>query len=439
MKKILLYSLCFATILLMLLIAGCSQLPSTQVQPSHTQVVLPSSTATPLPEPTMTSTAIPEANINLNEKCIQTVSQLQTSANGVIVLHGTRSSDLSLTDLAANRTTILGKISPGSEISPIMAVSPDFMRLAYTDEKLHQLIIVDAQGKRLETKAIPADFAGVIQWMDNDNLLLERFIFAPYGEASSVLYNLATGKKTEYGSDYPDMPAFQGAIIEWGNYSFTRAVYDSSFSRVLYPAWDGAHQEHSLVLWDIQNQRQVARWIGYFYEMGAPPQWLKDGSQFIAGISPNFPKWENNTPYPYENFSDGLPYQDGFDLFSISRDGKMQRLTYLTTKYKAAEEGFSLSPDEKQVAFWLNLNFLEGDSRQLAILDMATGAITNLCLAGGDAKIAPIWSPDSHSLAVSVYHDATRSIETFIVDIENNSAFKLGDDIQAEGWMTKQP
>jgi hypothetical protein len=216
---------------------------------------------------------------------------------------------------------------------------------------------------------------------------------------------------------------------------FTRTVYDRFFSRVVYPAWDG--QDNSLVLWDINNQREIARWYGGFQELGSAPQWLRDDSQFIVGIPPKFTKWKSNIPH--ENYSDEYPYLNGYDLFRINRGGEMQRLTYLTTEYNAAEEAISVSPNEDHVAFWLNLNFPNNETRQLAILELETGAITNFCFSGGELLFAPIWSPNSENLAVTIYHTATRSSEVFIIDISIGVAFKIGENVDVKGWLAASP
>ena len=138
------------------------------------------------------------------------------------------------------------------------------------------------------------------------------------------------------------------------------------------------------------------------------------------------------------NIEDGLPYQGGYDLFRVSRDGEVERLTYLTTKYKAIEEGYTLSPDEKYIAFWLVLDAKDpprSTERQLAILDTETGEITKLCLSGGDFPYPPVWSPDSKYLVVTVSDGRNSISDVLLVDLEQGLATKIAEQSVGRGWM----
>jgi hypothetical protein len=384
----------------------------------------PSPSASLTPSPKVTETSTPDVDINLTNSCVETISHTPLEIDGVLVLKGFFTHDLSLWDFKNGGTINLGESFPNSSISS------DFKKFAYVDEKKHQLMIINSKGEIINTQILPEDFGGVIQWVDEDHLLLERFGEGLYNQASSILFNFDTGEQLEeYKPEYPDISHFTKEIL-WGNHAFSYTAYDHSFTHVLYPAWDG--KMSSVVLRNLIEKREILRLYGYYEEMGSSPQWVSDDSHFLAGVFPRFVNWQDSI---FENYSDGLPYYGGYDLFSITKSGELKRLTFLTTEYSAAINAISISPDEKKVAFWLNLDFPEDTFQELAVLDIESGDITNLCLDGGDLNIQPVWSYDQNYLAVTVYSIATRSSKVYIIDLNRNFAYQLGENISVEAWM----
>lgn len=372
-----------------------------------------------------TPTSVREVSSRIEQKCALTTLHPSVLPDGVIVLQD----GLHNTSLLNLKT---GQELPLGQIFPIMAISPDFKSLAYTDEIIHKLVIIDSIGEPLKTISIPDSWQGVIQWASAENLLLEKFIYSPYGQASTVFYNITTGDQKEFApSDYPHFEGFTGPRL-WGNYSYSSTVYDTTLTRVIYPETDD-HGNGYLVLWDIPNQHVILK-LREIPDPGAP-QWTRDGSHFITGI---YPKVVDYTGAVYENVIDKLPYQGGFDLFDISRDGDIRRLTYLTTKYVAAEEEISLSPDHKHLAFWLNLAYQVRDKnakRNLAILDLSTGEILDLCISGGDNPYQPIWSPDGKYLAITAWKNG--SSDVMVVDLVQGFVVKIAHDKTSMGWLLR--
>ncbi len=241
-------------------------------------------------------------------------------------------------------------------------------------------------------------------------------------------------------SSYPNIRT-SVPTVNWGNHSYIRAVYDLSFSRVVYPAADEQY-EPTLILWDIENEQEIIRFNqGYDNSVGGTPQWSQDGSFFIAGI---YPQRRASDGTLYKNVLDDYPYEGGFELFQDGRDGEIKRLTYFTTKYHAGEEAFALSPDEKLIAFWLNLEYQPGDqdaNRTLAILNIETGKVVDLCFAdGGKTSIPPVWSPDGKYLVVSRYAPRENKdvhSDSVLIDLEQNLAINVGENIVVVGWLTE--
>lgn len=441
-SKITILELCT---LFIVLISGCAQ--RTPAQVSHTAVGqttssypsnlpeitnAPGSQITKLPpiviSPSSASTSEPDVSLNLNHKCLRVALDQDHTLNGSIIYQNGYDDEFVLLQLENGAEMSLGKAFP------LAAISPDFKYLAFTSEDPAQLQIVDANGKRDQAIEIPDNWQGVIQWLDDDTLLVQNFLHTPYNEASAIIFNLETGFQKEF---LPNFPYFETFVVSplWGNFSYSRMIFDRYLSRVIYPQVDDKGNRY-FALMDLTNQRSILR-LHQFPDSGAP-QWLHDGSQVIVGLYPKTA--QQNGQIEFDNSLDDLPYKDGYDLFSISRDGSVRRLTYFTTQFSAAEESFALSPDQKHVAFWLNLDYKLRDSsseRELTILDINTREVTSLCLSTKGTLYEPIiWSPDGKYLIVTLEGSQSNSI--VLIDLEKGFASRLfrGNRV-AIAWLSK--
>ena len=139
----------------------------------------------------------------------------------------------------------------------------------------------------------------------------------------------------------------------------------------------------------------------------------------------------------------------------MSNDGKtLKRLTYLSEQFERVSiKEYSWSPDGTKIAFWLNTNFPLSDDEEvpyeLAIVDVASGNVTNLCITepsvtvkelGENAGylVEPVWSQNSNDLLVQV-NSVERSMPDFytetILVIPPNMALGMMKDAQLKGWM----
>jgi len=112
-------------------------------------------------------------------------------------------------------------------------------------------------------------------------------------------------------------------------------------------------------------------------------------------------------------------------------------------------QSYSWSPDERYVAFWLNID-VPPDHRQkfgqqnLAVLDTHTLQVTNYCLPGdfstSRARLvsAPIWSPDGRQLLVENRY-AEKVSRVIWVDVTENVAAQIADNMEPIGWMMSNP
>lgn len=411
-----------------IIIVACSPTASPSLaMKTPTIPSIQSITPTLQPSPSAAADALGD-KANLNQKCVSFTEQ-SPSVDGRVVAVESGLTPI-LVDVRSGR-----KIALGGKVFFTVSISPKHDLVAYIDSGRQLLVIINADGKVIKTLPAQQNWRRVLQWLDNDTLLIENFrtpkggLFIP---SSTIAYNLSNGKYQEYVTIYPDLlPSLYYNALHWQQYTTTLAVYSPDLSMVAYPAQ--SDDETPIVLWDLLRQRQITRihTQGYW---GSAPQWNSDGSRLIVSAPPKF-----TTPSgdEFSNVSDTLPYVAGNELFTVASDGQVERLTYLTTISNADEEGYVWSPDDKRVAFWLGVD----DSQpgwQLAILDVTTQKVTSLCLSEEDYPVPPVWLADGNHLVVTSIDQSKNKSEIILIDITRSSAIRIAENALAMGWLNLQ-
>ncbi len=106
-------------------------------------------------------------------------------------------------------------------------------------------------------------------------------------------------------------------------------------------------------------------------------------------------------------------------------------------------EVFSWSPDRDHIAFWLGLaDINQSITGTFAILDVVTGEITDYCISAGflegvwfNRLSVPAWSPDGKYLAINANIQKNGNFDTLLVDLEDGTAFKIGENLSPVGWL----
>jgi len=303
-------------------------------------------------------------------------------------------------------------------------VSPDGRWLAYIRDSYDQeghlidsklsLLGADSQ----QQSAIPwgKDWAAISGWLDN-----ERLVIVPLNrpKGTIIVINPFTEQQQELPPFFPDVYDTSPSAL-WGD---TITVYDSSLTRVAYLR-NAPTRGAGIVLWDLQNSKELWH-LNHSETIRNRPEWSPDGGQ-LAVAAPTNMKW-----YHYE-------------LLSVRRDGQATQLTNLAATYPVAAIGnFKWSPNGQYIAFWL-------DSRQapeqdykgehLLVLDMTTLQMTDYCVIGNVLGVAapPRWSPNSQQLIVENYYEANTS-RVILVDIVQNFAVQVAENLSPVGWMTTTP
>lgn len=299
-------------------------------------------------------------------------------------------------------------------------VSPDHTRLLSQQFTGSTLIdVLGSNGESLATIYPEEDWMDT-EWFTDQSLLVSYNTYtttynSEYGSAKDFSYFLLdpfTGTRQYLTADYPDMFAWD-PIYFWTHYQ----TYNSTLTRVMYP---NMRLDTPVILWDLQNNREIGR-----YPYGEDAIWSPDGTK-LSMIA----DYANNQITADE-------------IFMIDEDGEYTNLTSLTDTLSGANiYYYSWSPDSQSIAFWFSSKEFTGYSSHLAVVDVTTGFVTDYCLQGSGipssflwVNLAPIWSPDGKYLVVNSYNDDTYSSEVFLIDLQNNQAVKIGEDVHAWGWM----
>jgi hypothetical protein len=296
---------------------------------------------------------------------------------------------------------------------------------------------------------------GLIAWLDNEHLLIDRgkvqedqLMYEPHPQ---ILWNPFTGDTQDLNPTFPQIEF--APDYDWYEYASGEVVYDPSLQLAVYPTIPYTIPYGEVVLWDMQVKHSVDMKVkGAVATLtggtGSAPKWSPDGQYFLTNQ-----KLTLDEPSLAEERHDQ-------ELFSVSRTGEVKRLTYLTEAFKEVEFWqFSWSPDGRSVAFWMVVKPDKypgimpndyADIYRLAVLDLASGQVTNTCIRGGADGIAPnggsysgppeppLWSPDSRQLLVKAMNLGKGSYAV-VVDLAHGFAARVGDNKIPIGWLLNYP
>ena len=444
-------------IMFSLVLSGCQQATMEQnVEVTAIPQPTPALTSTPSPEPTTihptpTQPAATSTPAAIVDSCVIGEPGIAKSdLEGRLVLEhfwwdgpitANSITTAFLYDFAAN--DLLTIRVPG-ELMKAIGVSPDGQYLLYkydsgTDDE-YRVAVTDYTGTVIsdfDDRILPEIWWSYYQWQSKDIL---RVVVLLKNQTLPRIYNVFTQDYMPLKTDWPY--AHKGKGVEWGlderamsslYYDGANIVYDPSITRVVYPK-----RGQTVSLTDVETGQELASIELPLW--GRLPRWSPDGQNLVLIASME---------------SKGVPGRDEF--FIISRDGpEFKRLTHLTEKLETVHVSeYAWSPDGSQIAFWLNADAddpnLEGTQSELAILDIASGEITKLCIEGISAPIRsdpmplmtrtqPIWSPDGRQIVFTQLNPSlTNTYDVLVLDLETKTVFKVTSNKQPVGWMVSLP
>jgi len=337
--------------------------------------------------------------------------------HGIIADFDEDNNQIELWNSNDNTTLLLGRV----EI--LSGAISNQNQLAYIDADTREVKILSPQGKTLSTFSASKNWVELIDWTNNQQLLISSMPFRPdgswYPPSSTIALNVDSGEYTELSPSYPNIYAYTSGPPDFGVYSYSLTAYDPVLTKVVYPAQ--TTDNFYLSLWDIPNEQEVAR-FQTSYSFGEV-KWKGDGEVFVVSLPPT-----------YNNKSGDISYVGGNELFLVGKDGEIRRLTYLTEKNVVNEYSLSWSPDKAKIAFWLKS---ETDTHkwQLAILNTKTGELASYCI-DGEGSLPIIWSSDSNQLMSTFSNEEYTNHQFLLIDIqEKNSEMWSSNGKVVIGWF----
>jgi hypothetical protein len=413
---------------LILFLTSCGTVPKTDQGPIHpTNTENITQTVSGL---TSTTEIYTTSYLQIDERCL-----VRKSIEDVYKINGT----LLIRKMGLDTPQWLYSIDTGITI-PIdsftvsYGFSTDNAQYAFINTKSY-LTIIDAKGSILLQKLMDKRYISVLQWINPDKLIIEKKMDNDITvlRTGQVILDLNTNSVIELPYDFPNINPMISREPRWNVFRSTIAVYNPLLTRVVYLAYIDDYGP--LVLWDVINKSEIRLLQGNSYDYGGGPQWNNDGSFFYVSIPPIFTSWNGKV---YKNEDNSYPYKGGSELYKISDNGDLSRLTYLTAIYNAGEESISLSNNEKYISFWFNKNYIYRDTNpttELAILDLSTNEIMSLCIKGGDYPFNPIWSPDSNYLAITINYPENNTYTNLLIDLINNAYYEFDQQGYVFGWL----
>jgi hypothetical protein len=428
-------------IFLIFLLAGCSApvlTPIPSVTPTVTEEMLPTQTSTAIvtlqptntPMPTITNSPTPTPEW-MRYQCLDILTRLPADKplNDRIV-YAIESFDAYINQGLSKAMIRLPKEEGDRLLS--FHVSPDRKHILYRQVGPIQpgqksiYVIADANGQPIWSA--PDITKLLYYWFDGQHLL-EWKVNSP-ALPDVTLVNPFTGERQELPTDFPHFNFDEVNYSIDFPYYWNRPdlVFNPTFTQVIYPEMDNWEGGFPVTLWDLEKDQPVARLLTQD-TFGGNPIWIHNGEQFLIGM---------RTDMENQLFAN--------EFFLVSKDGQIQQITHFTEILQTIEinHSYSLSPDERMVAFWITAQPGPFEDDRLAVLDLETGMVTNYCITGDpfhqkasdDSLLEPIWSPDSTQMLVVSRDPEDTSIRRIIlVDVMEGWAAQIGTEAEPVGWM----
>ena len=417
----------FTFLLALLIIVGCV---------SNTSV--PTSTS-PIDTPTPTTKNTPTTIPLSDDKCVEvkTGDLDELNSAGTIVLE-----DMHYKAYTINANIFENvELTKEDEIVFSIAVSPDRQLTAYylysRNNDTSNLVIMDSSG--VTQLAIPweEDWSFISSWLDNQRLLVNVNDELSDGHpdlaakefSTFLVFNPFTGERELLQPDFPNIYSHH-MFPAWTGFGST--VYNSTLDRVVYLQADSVDADFHYVLWDIDEQRNLAD-FEVTIEPNAIPRWSSDGEKIAMAPSLNMSGIRERWP--------------AYDLYIVSRDGDVEKITNLSDYYSWFYIGeFSWSPDGKYIAFWFSAWTEQPQTydliadQYLAIVDTKNYDLSIYCISGkpqGNGRVSPpVWSPDGQQILIESPLPDEYS-QVLLLDLNRNVITIIGKDMTPIGWMVE--
>ncbi len=424
--------------------------------------VFPTPTLQPI-NPTLASPPMADSRHSAVKACVMPDNDKQNlSAKGVLVF-----STFDLTNFKESsflydfdRKTVQA-FPDAKDLLHLIGVSPDRKKLLYTYRDSGNLLaaLADFQGKFIKKLGIQkSDGFSFDQFSWFDVNTLRAIDSSNMSWLRIYSFDIRTGHYDELRTNWPDV--YRGNKLDWhvdswslwshsypgANIAGGNIAYDPTLSRIVYPKSD----EH-ISLIDANSGKELS--AIHLPDWGRIPRWSEDGRNLVlvANIDKN--------TFGITPIDGAMPKSArNEEFFIVSRDGgEFQQLTNLTTPSSHISiDEYAWSPNGRIIAFWLNGGSdnasLDGKMSSLMLLDVNSGEVTDLCIQGVSGFFnrtediihmthsQPIWSPDGSQIMITQLDPQdSKKYKVLIVDLASKTAYKVAENLESVGWMTKEP
>jgi WD40 repeat protein len=423
---------------IVVLITGCTPtaMPS-QVGGEGVSTLLPSNSTATVIVPTVTSTFLPTSTIetNIGNDCFETLDKVpdDKTGTGVVILenrkilNGRIAPGFFLLNLETGESIDLEKPNEGLSggfVSPDRTMmSAEFVAFEIKDNNYiildEELLIMTADGAIQKRLPIENGAVSSAVWLDNQHLIfdisgLDSEESRGVKPSTLLVMNPFTGERKTLKADFPEMydgypPPFWGE--PWG---YSLSVYNQILSHVVYLSEGG----YTYVLWDIQQKKEITRFLHWNIANHEQPRWSPDGSKFvISAYFGDISLW----PQP----ADGL--------FLIDVEGNVSKL--LNTNKDIFIYDHFWSPSGRYIALLQGLPDAGIQKKRLLVLDTQTSQVVDTCIEYRSLiqNDIPIWSPDETQILL--YDNTEDGSDVILVDLVKRIAFQIAEDMESKGWM----
>lgn len=313
---------------------------------------------------------------------------------------------------------------PEKQMYYYYVASPDKEHLALTEgktlEETLDVVVLNKDGQEESKFPLPGDWT-LFDWLNDEKLLVRQMrLIGPNKDLIAV--NPFTHEQQILKSDFPNIYSREPFVI-WG----AQMIFNPTLSKVVYAEL----QKNFLtaVLWDIENNREVAR-----ITEGGLPRWSPDGKRLLLVVE-----------------NDPQQHRVSDEIYTVSGQGEVNQATFLTDNLKASIINLPVwSPDGRYIAFWLSSD-LPIHVAKLAVLDTETSSIDMYCKEfnpfpfrfGEDNTLGyaynqvnaavPIWSPDSQYLLIEDYSNFTSN--SYMFDLKYRAVTHIAEQTRPVGWL----
>jgi hypothetical protein len=393
---------------------------------NHSKFSLTSSKETTITsnyQQTNTDSMINTPTDNLEFNCSNIIVVPQLHGQGKLITHNNVNDEMYLYDLVDGKILTLGTL--------YTSISIYHGKIAFIDYQKKKLFIVNANNEIIFTLPSEKEWSGVIDWLNDHEILIEVTPRLPNGgwhpPSSTITLDINNGTIAEILSKYPNIYNSSNELVEWGKYSFTRTIYNKKFTLVAYLSEQKSFQ---IILWDIIHNLELTHLsISDQRYQDSTPVWRQDDEEFVTSV-PLKITYANSEVF--SNLITEFPYSGGNEIVSVSKDGIITRLTYLTIKYYAEESSLSWSYNMQYIAFWMKLS--QKDEWSLSILDRYHGKIVNYCIHGGDGSMPIYWTRDNMYIYTTYFGEMDQG-HIIKLDLLKNEAENYQSNEPIEGWI----